>query len=377
MKLTRVLSLVLVALLLAACLSSCGLVEDIKSMFGMETQPVDDPADDIPENQEYKLVSNGAPQYIIVYDYKAGPQTKNAVLTMVEAFKTRLNCTIEARECYSDRVVDEDIVQEKEILIGNTNRPESAILSDNMKTNDSDVDVINGKVVIAGGSDAATAKAVSTFISGFVYRQGELNANENGKKLSLYVCKNVVVPENAEDPNYAERSEKSKYDVDHDDFTSKGTYSYNVATMANARLDSYLLVYAREGAQKETSRTFALGLQDYIYKEVGFELDVKKDAAIIRADYKIVVGDTTFTDDALAESLGDNEYYIALVNEESTLADGSTAKGATLYILFGDNAYDAAMAAFKRVMPHSASPIDFNMSAGFVETNMANPPKAE
>ena len=192
MKLTRVLSLVLVALLLAACLSSCELVEDIKSMFGMETQPVDDPADDIPENQEYKLVSNGAPPYVIIYDYKAGPQTKNAVLTMVEAFKTRLNCTIEARECYSDREVDEDIVQEKEILIGNTNRPESAILSDNMKTNDSDVDVINGKVVIAGGSDAATAKAVSTFISGFVYRQGELNADENGKKLSLYVCKNVV-----------------------------------------------------------------------------------------------------------------------------------------------------------------------------------------
>ena len=183
MKLTRVLSLVLVALLLAACLSSCGLVEDIKSMFGMETQPVDDPADDIPENQEYKLVSNGAPQYVIVYDYKAGPQTKNAVLTMVEAFKTRLNCTIEARECYSDRVVDEVIVQEKEILIGNTNRPESAILSDNMKTNDSDVDVINGKVVIAGGSDAATAKAVNSIKYNAVQIRENVLATEARSKI--------------------------------------------------------------------------------------------------------------------------------------------------------------------------------------------------
>lgn len=367
MKFTRVLSLVLVALLLTACLSSCTFVEGFKSMFGIGTQQPADEGVKIPENQEYKLVSNGAPQYVIIYDYKEGPQTKNAIIKMVDAFAVYLGCTIEARECYSDREVDEDIVQDKEILIGNTNRPESAVVADGKKANDYDMDVVNGKIVIAGGSDAATAKAVSAFMAGFVYEQGDKPAVESGKKLSLMVYKNIL----------DEANENNRFDIDEPDFSGTGVYSYNAATMAGARLDSYTLIYARDGAQKDTSRTFALELQSYITKEVGFELDAKKDAAILRADYKIVIGDTTFTDDDLAESLGDNEYYIALVNEENVLSDGSTVTGATLYILFGSNAYDAAMTAFKRVMPHSASPIDFNMSVGFVETNMANPPKAE
>ena len=368
MKFTRILSLVLVAILLCACLSSCTFVEGFKSMFGIGTQqPVDDGADAIPANQEYKVVSNGSPQYVIIYDYKAGPQTKNAIIKMVDAFATYLGCKIEAKECYIDRVVDEDIVQEKEILIGETNRPESAIVADGKKANDYDMDVINGKIVIGGGSDAAIAKAVSAFMAGFVYEQGDKPAVESGKKLSLMVYKNIT----------DEANDNNRFDVDEPDFSGSGIYSYNAATMGGARLDSYTLVYARDGAQKETSRAFALDLQTYIAKEVGFELDTKKDAAIIRADYKIVIGDTTFTDDDLAESIGDNEYYIALVNEETVAEDGSTVTGTTLYILFGNNAYDTAMNAFKRIMPHSASPIDFNMSVGFVETNMANPPKAE
>jgi hypothetical protein len=358
MKLTRILSLVLVVLMLTACLASCAFVDGFKQMFGIDQQPTESGEPAIPENQEYKLVSNGAPQYVVVYDYKAGPQTKNAIIKMVDAFATYLGCSIEAKECYIDREVDEDFVQEKEILIGNTNRPESAIVADGKKANDYDIDIINGKVVIAGGSDAATAKAVSTFMAGFVYEQGDKPGVESGKKMSLMIYKNIV----------DENNDNNRFDVDEDDFSGTGIYSYNAATMANARLDSYLMVYARDGAQKDTSRAFATELQAYIAKEVGFELDMKKDAAVIRADYKIVVGDTTFTDDAFAESLGDDEYYIALTAEE---------EGATLNIQFGANAYEAAMNAFKRIMPHSASPIDFNMSAGFVETNMANPPKAE
>jgi len=367
MKFARILSLVLVALLLTASLSACTFVDGFKSMFGIGEQQTDAPVNPIPENQEYKLVSNGAPQYTIIYDYKAGAQTKNAIIKMVDAFDTYLGCKIEAKECYIDREVDEDIVQEKEILIGSTNRPESAQLADGMKANDYDMDVINGKIVIAGGSDAAVAKAVSSFMAGFVYEQGDKPAVENGKKLSLMLYKNIV----------DESNDNNRFDVDEDDFSSVGIYSYNNATMGGARLDSYTIVYARDGSRKDESRTFAIDLQAYIAKEVGFELSMKKDAAVIRADYKIVVGDTLFTDAAFSETLADNEYYIALTADETTLEDGSIAKGATLTILFGSNAYDAAMQAFQRIMPPSSSPIDFNMSLGYVETNMANPPKAE
>ncbi len=371
MKFARILSLVLVALLLAASLCSCTLVDGFKSMFGIGSQEPADAEDDVEKNQEYLVVKGSVAQYVIVYDYKAGPQTKNAVLKMVEAFKTRLNCDIVAKECYSDLEEADDVVEENEILVGFTNRPESAELATGMKVGDHDIDVINGKIVIAGGSDASISKAVSSFMSGFIYEQGEMKADEKELTLSLFVYKNVVVPEDTSDPKYAEISANAKYDVDHEDFNGVGTYSYKYATMGGTRFDSYLLVYARDGARSEESLAFAKDLQAYIYKEVGYELDVKKDVAVLRADYKIVVGDTLFSDEGISDKLADDEYYIALTAEEITLEDGTTAPGATLAILFGVDAYDAAMEAFKSIMPFSSSPIDFNVNAGFVSTNMA------
>ena len=371
MKFARILSLVLVALLLATSLCACTLVDGFKSMFGIGSN---DPAvvdDGVEENQQYLVVKGSVAQYVIVYDYKAGPQTKNAVLKMVEAFKTRLNCDIVAKECYSDlEESDDDVVEDNEILVGFTNRPESAELSTGMKVGDHDIDVINGKIVIAGGSDASIAKAVSSFMSGFIYEQGEQKADEKELILSLSVYKNVVVPEDTSDPKYAELSANSKYDVDHEDFTGTGVYSYKNATMGGARLDSYLLVYARDGVRSEEGLAFAKELQSYFYKEVGYELDVKKDVAVLRADYKIVIGDTLFSDEALSNKLADDEYYIALTAEEITLEDGTTAPGATLTILFGVDAYDAALAAFKRIMPSLSAPLNFNMNAGYVVTNM-------
>ena len=140
--------------------------------------------------------------------------------------------------------------------------------------------------------------------------------------------------------------------------------------MGGARLDSYLLVYARDGVRSEEGLAFARELQSYFYKEVGYELDVKKDVAVLRADYKIVIGDTLFSDETLSDKLADDEYYIALTAEEIALEDGTTVPGATLTILFGVDAYDAAMAAFKRIMPSLSAPLNFNMNAGYVVTNM-------
>lgn len=371
MKFTRILSLVLVVLMLVTTLASCTVLDTVKEYLGLAEEVVDAPE---VENLELELVRKGAPRYTIVYDYKAGPLTKNAILTMVEAFKDFLNCEVEAKECYSDREVEEDFATDFEILVGSTNRPESAKVLDGMKNNDYDIDVVGTKVVIAGGSDSATAKAVAGFLGGFVYEQGDKNeVRKNGKKFSLMVYKNVDVPEDEADPLYAERSEKAKYDVDHEDFTSNGIYSYNYVTMGGARIDSYTMIYPRAGSQSADCRSFAMEMQSYISKEAGMEIDVKKDAAVLRADFKILIGDTSFTDHDFAETLEDDEYYIALTEEEIELEDGSTAKGATLTILFGADAYETAMEAFKRIMPVSSAPIDFNMSAGFVDTNMELP----
>ena len=361
MKFTRILSLILAVLMLAMTFVACA--EEEVTDPGADAQPSATAA-------KLQLVDKGTAQYVIVRDYKAGGPVLDAVATMVDAFKTYLNCDITVQECYSDREVseEEDVVQVKEILIGATNRPESAQVADGMKANDYEIDIVGEKVVLVGGSDAATAKAIVSFLSGFVYEQGDKNeVKKNGKKFDLFAYKDLP-----------EGDANAKYDVNAEEFESSGIYSYDYATMGGTRLDSYVLLYPRDSVESAAYRNFALEMQGYVNKEVGFLLDVKKDAAILRADYKIVIGDTTYTDAALAESLGDDEYYIALTEEEITLEDGTTTTGATLTILFGMNAYDAAMTAFKqRIMPPSPTPIDFNMSVGFVATNMANPPAAE
>jgi hypothetical protein len=192
-----------------------------------------------------------------------------------------------------------------------------------------------------------------------VQAQGNKSEVLAGNMQSLFVYKNLP-----------EGDANKMFDLSIDTFSSTGKYSYNKATMGNARLDSYLLVYPAEGEFADSNRLFAEELQTYINRQAGYYMADKKDVAVVRADYMVAVGDTSFTDDALVDSIGDNDYYIALTAKETTLADGTTAPGAVLTILYGIDAEEAALKAFtEQIMPASSSQIDFNMTAGFVLTN--------
>ena len=333
MKTIRILSLILALLMMAFTLVACD-----EDETPVDENPVEEnPADEV---KEVEIVTKGTANYVIVRDYKAGAETNAAVAAMVTAFKNYLNCDIEVRECYGDR----DDAQEaapvtKEILVGATNRPESAQALDGKKTSDFGISIIGEKLVIAGGSDSATATAVIRFMTGFVYEQGDKAAVGKGQKFSLVVTSEAAGNE---------------------DFNRVGKYSYDKAVMGDARIDSYILVYPRDGKMSAEYKLFAEAVGDVIEKEAGYELKVYKDTRA-QGDYEILVGDTIRTDAGLVEKLQEDEYYIAL---------NKTEKGAVLTILFGKNAYDAALAEFKKVMPSSPTPINFNLTDGFVVTNM-------
>ena len=57
---------------------------------------------------------------------------------------------------------------EKEILVGLTNRPESLEVFSTLDKNRYAVREVNGKIVLIGENDLATAKAVEVFLSGWV-----------------------------------------------------------------------------------------------------------------------------------------------------------------------------------------------------------------
>lgn len=351
MKFTRILSLILAILMMACAFVACD-----------TEQPADPSADsDKTEAIALHVVEGGYTGYVIIRDYKASGTVLGAVSSMQSSFADYLGCEIEVRECYNDRVEPDDFVQQLEILVGTTNRPETAQVADGLKTNDYKVEIVGEKIVIVGGSDDATEKAIGKFMTALVQAQGNKNEVKLGTKQNMTVYKGL--PE--DDAN-------KKYDVDIDTFGSTGKYSYGKATMANARMDSYLIVYPRTGSQATSNKAFAEELQSYVNKQAGYYLDVKKDAAVVRADYMILIGETTFTDPAVVDAIGDDDYYIALTATETTLADGTKAPGAVLTILYGADAEEAAMDAFKRIMPTSSNQIDFNMTVNFVDTTVAS-----
>ena len=337
MKVIRILSLLLALLMLVMSLASCNLLqkpEDPEADAGDQTE-----APGTQEKVKLELVDKGTPNYVIVRDYKAGPKTVDAIAALVLAFKEVLNCEITVRECYADREVEEDVPEEKEILIGATNREESIQALDGKKASDYVIGIYGEKVVVAGGSDEYTATAIVRFMNLVVYEQGDRAAVKDGKKLDLVFDSEMAAAK---------------------EFNSTGTYSYNKAEICDARIDSYALIYPGSSKMSTQYKLFATEMQTYIKKEAGYELPLYKDSRAT-ADYEILVGDTLRTDAGIVKALEDDEYYIAA---------SLTETGAQVTVLFGKEAYDAAMTAFKTIMPTSQTPINFAMADGFVYTNM-------
>ena len=276
-----------------------------------------------------QVVTEGVANYVIVRDYKASGAVVDAVEAMKESFATFLGATIEVRECYSDREEPDDIVLENEILIGATNRPESAEVIKDMRSGDNAIVIKNGKLVIAGGSDDATASAIVRFLTGFVADQGDKNS------VKMYNAVFSLVVDQKSAAQYA----------------TTGKYSYDKAVLAGARVDSYAIFYTNN-AQKEIHAATAKDVKDYIDKQTGYVLPVYKDANDAGTNYKIVIGDAE----------GEDEYSVTLK---------ATDDGAVLTILYGANAQSAAMQALKKMIPALDTPGNLNVEAGYVDTNMA------
>ena len=360
MKFVRILSLVLVIMMMAGTFVACDTLTDL---FPSAKEELEEEA---LEPMTLQVVDQSYTEYVIVRDYKASGTVLNAVSSLQSSFKDYLGCEIMVKECYNDREEPDDIEQATEILVGTTNRKESAQVADGLKTNDYNIEVVGDKIVIIGGSDDATEKALSKFLVGLVQAQGSKSGVSQGEKQNMFIYKNL--PE--DDVN-------KKYDITIDTFGNIGKYSYGKVTMAQARMDSYLLVCPSDDNLADSNRAFAEELQTYVNRQAGYYMDIKKDVAVVRADYMNTIGATTFTDEALVEAMGDDEYYIALTAKEVKLADGSVVPSAVMTILYGIDAEEAAMNAFKEMMPTSSTRIDFNVAAGFVKTNMKNPPAAK
>ena len=337
MKLTRILSLILALLMVVATLAAC--------------KPEEQPDEEILEEEDpgitLNLIDEGITEYVLVRDYKASNAIINAVNSMVDSIKSNIGATITIKECFND-LEDEplDVVTEKEILIGMTNRPESVEALEGLRSKDYTISNHGTKLVIGGGGEEGTIAAITRFLNDFIAEQGDRFAVKNGEYQNL-----IVTP--AMEVNYT------------------GNYSYSSVSMLGVSLGSYGLIYPKQADNSLECKNIAAQIAAHVAKESGYELKTYKDTRWW-CDYEILIGDTSRTDDDLVRSLGRDEYYIKLIKTEVTYEDGSKHPGGQLIICFGDDAGTAAFEAFKtKVLPVLVETTALTLEENFEVTNRA------
>ncbi|MBE6696238.1 MAG: hypothetical protein E7587_07275, partial [Ruminococcaceae bacterium] len=162
MKKTKLLA-ILFALVLVLALVSCGGSKDpvdTKAPDGTQEPVVTEP----PRPTYARELFANWQEYTIVYEEGASDVVSNAFVQFNLKLKEKYNSAIRTN---SDFLMPGETAPEGtlEILVGNTNRTESAQVYEKLKANDYFIGMVNNRMVIAGGSDKATAAALEHFMN--------------------------------------------------------------------------------------------------------------------------------------------------------------------------------------------------------------------
>lgn len=114
------------------------------------------------------VVENGECAYRIVRGQRSSDEVRGAMLTLRRAIIEKFGVT---PDISNDLVLDEAelTADNPEILIGDTNRPESAALKETLPAGNSYAIAVMGKrIVIVASSDVVLAKAVDIFIESYI-----------------------------------------------------------------------------------------------------------------------------------------------------------------------------------------------------------------
>ena len=164
---TRIIALLILAVMLLASCSQGG-TADIP-----DTDPVTDALTDAPVNDI--VISDAQKCY-----YRTIIQTGSATTISEAATDLKVNCyEITGNQLWVSRDGSEDPA-ENEILVGPTNRPESAEIAKDLKENEYRICFAGTKLVVAGGSRGAIVAAVDRLIADY-FKSGttEIKIPEN------------------------------------------------------------------------------------------------------------------------------------------------------------------------------------------------------
>ena len=267
----------LIAILLLAC-NSDNTTESPNTSVSADTTAVVDYTTSVDEEVIEYILTSDITKYSVIR-----PENSSTALVDVTAAFYR-----EIKAIYGDkiRLKDDFIIpgnvhysaSEFEILVGNTNREETAEFMEQLRVNDYGYAVVGKKIVIAGGSDSATALAVEKFL------QDIIRVKKDSEEVFI-------------------SSEES--------FLFKATYDIDKLFVGEANISSYAIVYKYMGTHGE--RELAQSLRETICRATGYNLPVVSDKEDIAHANEILIGQTNRdVGDLYSKQVGENGYYIGI-----------------------------------------------------------------
>jgi len=280
MKVKRYLSFFAAAVLLLSALVSCG------TGVPEETVPETEAADAVPEeNTVFRISMEDIIKYSLVRSEYASAELISAASDLYKALR-EISTDIRFKDDYFREDLPEYAMGEYEILVGATNRPESAAFIGTLRTEDCGYAVRDGKIIIAGATDEYTAKAVRRFLH------------------------DVVNGDTSDGVFYSEE----------DNFLETGSYPLDSLTIAGTPVQEYTIVYPENGDCSE--RLCAERLSSAIADVTGYLLEPVPDGTSDNGN-KILIGMTGET--PAYPNMADNESYIGVRGTVVQLGGNSAA----------------------------------------------------
>ncbi len=209
--------------------------------------------------------------YVLIRPEFASDTVTHAASQLYTHIKNQYGLKLTFRDDFYKAGVEE--IGAYEILLGETNRPESTAFIATLRRDDYGYTLAGDKIVIAGKTDEGTARAMDLF------------------------TKNILS---------SDRKNAQIFFAETDNCTVTKTYAIDTLTIAGRSAVEYTVVYPKKGQLDE--KNCAENLAEMIADLTGFVLPVLDDSKASPDTPVILVGQTALSGEA--PDLADNEYVI-------------------------------------------------------------------
>lgn len=228
------------------------------------------------------VVENGASDYTIVRSSKASEAVINSTLTIKKALKENYSADIELKDDWLNEKSGE-VPTEYEILVGVSNREETVDAAEELLSSDYVIKAAGKKIVIVGGSDAATVEGVKYFVENI--------CAASDTQILLF-----------------EQTDEVEY---------RHEYNLSALKINGVDISEYKIVYDSSSSYGVER---AISVQTSIRETCGKVIDVISDKDV-EAEYEILVGNTlrAQSQERIAEYSRPNVYYTVAIKDNKFL----------------------------------------------------------